>query len=494
MFLLTSNAFAQKKSRIQLVKADELVYDKNLGADVQRIRGHAVFQHKTTMLYCDSAYLYGSNNSVKAFGNVHINDNDSVHIYSDSLNYSGDKRMANLYGDIRMIDAQMTLTTNFLTYDLKERIGFYHDGGKIVDVDNVLTSKSGTYFSKSRDMFFKKNVVLTNPEYIIYCDTLIYNTATAIARFHGPTTIVSDENTIYCEIGWYDTKENKSEFSKNAYLENANQKISGNKMFYDRNIDYGRARQNVILTDSANKLTVFSQVVEYYGEKRYVLSIDSTLAIIEDDDSDSAFLHSDTLVMFFDTLKEAKLLLAYHKTQLFKSDLQIVCDSLAYNFKDSVIQLFTDPVLWSGKSQLVGDYVEIFTKGNSPERMEIKKNAFILSYDSLDYYNQISGRDMTGFFVNGEFRKLDVYGNAETIYFARNDKKELIGVDISVAGDLRILIKNQDIKDILYFDEPNGTIYPLKDLSANDLRLSDFSNYESIRPKDKSAVFVWKRK
>lgn len=487
-------AFGQKKSRIQLLSADEMVYMKSIGADVQRIRGNAIFQHKSTLLYCDSAYLFGNSNRVKAFGHVHINDNDSIHIYSDSLDYSGDDRIANLYGSIKMVDPQMTLTTNFLTYNLADRIGYYHSGGKIVDATNVLTSKSGTYYTSTKDIFFKNDVELVNEDYIIYCDTLIYNTSNEMARFHGPTTIVSEENTIYCEHGWYDTKANLSEFSKNAYLKNKNQKISGQKMFYDRNIDYGKARQNVILIDSAQKLTVFSQYVEYNGQERYAVSIDSTLAMIEDKDGDFAFLHGDTLILYFDTLKEAKLMLAYNHTQLYKSDLQSICDSLVYNFQDSVIQLFTQPIIWSGKSQIFGDFIEVFTKGESPDRMEVKSNAFILSVDTMDYYNQISGRDMTGYFQNKEFHKLDVYGNAETIYFARDAEKELIGVDIAISGDLRIIVKGEEIEDIIYFDEPNATIYPLEDLSPNDMKLKDFVNYEYARPKNRHDVFIWKLK
>jgi lipopolysaccharide export system protein LptA len=492
--LLTINIFGQNASRVKLVRADELVYDKNIGADVQRVRGNAVFQHKSATLYCDSAYFFGNSNKVIAYGHVHINDNEIVHIYSDSLNYSGDLRIANLYGNIKMIDPQMTLTTNQLTYDLNEKKGFYSVWGKIVNKENILTSKTGIYFTQTKDLFFKREVVLTNPEYNIYCDTLIYNTVSGLARFHGPTNIVSDQNTIYCEKGWYDTKANTSEFSINAYLKNQNQKIIGDRMLYDRNIDYGRAFKNVILTDSVNKLTVYSQYVEYRGLDRYAMSVDSTLAIIEDKENDSTFLHSDTIIVHFDTLKEARLMLAFHKTQLYKSNLQTLCDSMAYNFKDSLIQLFTMPILWSGKSQLTGEYMEIHTSGESPERMDIKTTAFILSNDTFDFYNQISGKDMVGYFVNGEFTRLDVFGNAETIYFARDEKKELVGVDIAIAGDLRITILYEEIKDIIYFDEPNGTIHPLKDLSPNEMKLREFINYESARPKNKDDVFIWKMK
>ncbi len=490
--IFSSKTFAQSKNRVQLVQADELVYVKSLGADVQRIRGNAIFKHKTTTMYCDSAYLYGNSNSLKAFGKVHINDNDSIHIYSDSLNYSGNERLATLYNNIRLVDKQMTLTTNYLTYNLSTKVGAYHSGGEIVDQTNKLTSETGIYFAKSKDAFFKDSVVLINPEYSIYCDTMIYNTISERSLFHGPTTILSEENTIYCENGWYNSKTNTSEFSRNAFLKNQNQKISGDKMFYNRNLDFGTARKNVAMTDSANNLTVLSQYAEYRGNELFAMSIDSTVAIIVDESGDTAYLHSDTLIMHFDSLQEARLLLAYHKTQIYKSDLQAICDSLSYSFTDSLIQLYEMPILWSGGSQITGDFIQLFTVGETIDRMEVISNAFILSRDSLDYFNQISGRDMTGFFRDGEFYKLDAYGNAETIYFARDENKELIGVDISIAGDLRIIVENEEIEDIIYFDEPNGTLYPVIELSPNDLKLRGFVNYDKFRPKNKDDIFLWK--
>jgi lipopolysaccharide export system protein LptA len=486
------SGFSQKKSRIKLVRADNLRYDKRLGSDVQRVIGNVVFKHKTTLLYCDSAYLYGKNNSVNAYGNVHINDNDSVHIYSDSLHYSGDERMAELFNNIRMTDPTMTLTTNHLKYDLKRKTGHYYGGGKIVDSANVLVSKYGYYYTRTKDLFFKKDVVLTNPEYVIYCDTLIYNTVSEVSNFYGPTTIKSSENTIFCERGWYDTRTNRSRFQKNAYLENKNQKILGDSMYYDRNLDFGQAFRNVVLIDTSQNLTVLSEYVEYDGKNLFVMSTDSALAIVEDEDKDSLFLHADTLILFFDSLQQAREVFAYHKASLYKSNLQAVCDSLVYSFRDSVIELHTGPVIWSGKSQLTGEYVEILTSGNKPKEMHIGKNAFILSNDTMDYYNQISGKKMIGYFRDNEFRRLDVFGNAETVYFARDEDKNLIGVDISIAGDLKILVEDKQIKDIIYFDDPEGTIYPLKDLSPRDMRLKNFRNYDYRRPNDRYDVFSWK--
>ena len=54
---------------------------------------------------------------------VHINQSDSVHAYGDSATYDGNARIARLYQNVRLTDRAMILTTDFLTYDMENRIG-----------------------------------------------------------------------------------------------------------------------------------------------------------------------------------------------------------------------------------------------------------------------------------------------------------------------------------------------------------------------------------
>ncbi|OIP01376.1 MAG: hypothetical protein AUJ98_04765 [Bacteroidetes bacterium CG2_30_33_31] len=491
---LSPAVYSQSKSKIQLVGADILAYDKNSGADVQKLIGNVTFSHKASILKCDSAYLYGNSNKVKAYGNVHIIDNGNVNIYSDSLIYEGNNRLAELFNNIKFTDQTMNMTTNHLKYNLSTKIGSYFDGGKIINADNDLKSVYGIFNTANNTVFFKKNVVLVNPEYTINCDTLIYNTNTEISTFLGPTTIVSKENFIYCEKGWYNSKTDKSRFGKNAYLRNDHQRIQGDSLFYNRTNNSGKAFHNVILKDTAQKLIIYCNYIDYQGDKQYSLCTDNALAIILDNEKDSIFLHADTLMLYFDSLQKAKEVYAYHKAIIYKSDLQGLCDSMIYSLKDSIIEMYKKPVLWSGKNQLSGDYIKILTLNNKPKELHIMENSFVFSRDTLAYFNQISGKNMIGYFADNELNRLDVKGNAETIYFARDDKKNLIGVDISVASDLKIFIEKKQIKNIIYFDEPTGTLFPLKDVAEKDQKLKNFENLNYARPRGRKDIFLWKMK
>lgn len=188
-------------------------------------------QQNEITLFCDTAYLYSSQNSALAIGNVHINQADSVHAYGDSVTYNGDTKIAVLYNNVKLTDRNMILTTNQLTYNLETKTGVYTNGGQLDNGETKLASETGYYYSNSSDAFFRKNVILTHPEYSLEADTLQYNTALDRAYFHGPTNIYNKNSTVYCEEGYYDSKPGIAVFNKNVVLTNPPQELKADSIF-----------------------------------------------------------------------------------------------------------------------------------------------------------------------------------------------------------------------------------------------------------------------
>ena len=270
MLLCPAISFSQKTTKIDLINANTLEFDKKLGENVKRLIGSVVLKHDSTILYCDSAYLNSESNSVDAYGHVRINSGTVV-INGEVLNYDGDARNAVMHRNVTMKDNKMTLTTDLLTYNTHTNIGTYTTGGKIVDPENVLTSQIGYYYANEKKFYFRKNVVLVNPKYTMRSDTLMYNTETDVSYFYGPTTIVSKENFIYCENGWYDTKNDVAQFNKNAYFKNKEQKLSGDSLYYDRKTGYGKALYNITAIDTVQKITVKGDYGEYWEKSGQTL-------------------------------------------------------------------------------------------------------------------------------------------------------------------------------------------------------------------------------
>jgi lipopolysaccharide export system protein LptA len=492
-----SYLFGQGKNppkKIELIGAESAIHDETKG-DYTLLIGNVIFQHENVMLYCDSAHLYSEANSIDAYSNIHIKASDSVNIYGDSLRYNGNTKIAEIHKNVRLIDNQITLTTEHLTYDLKAKTGQYYEGGKIVDPENTLTSILGFYYSDNKDFFFNDSVVLVNTDYTIHSDSMIYNTASEISKFYGPTTIISKDNFIYTEKGWYNTKKNIAEFSKKSFLKNKSQVLFGDSIYYDRTKGLGLGYRNVTIFDSARNTYIKGDFIRYDQKNQYSLATLKALLIQIDDNKDTLFLHADTLIGTFDTLTEkAKVMYAFHKVKFYRNDLQGMCDSLVYNYADSTILMYHDPLIWTEEKQLSADSISIFLSNSMIDKMILRRSCFLIASDdtSQNRYNQVKGLNMTGYFTDGLLKKIKVYNNAETIYFMREANGQRTGTNKAISTNMDIEIKDNKIFSISFLDNPVATLYPDKDISGKDLLLKDFQWLEKFRPKTKYHIFFWK--
>lgn len=501
--ILTFSAICQKPEKIELVNADVSEFDQELNANATRLLGNVIFRHQNATMYCDSAYLYRNENRIEAFNNIRIKQGDSLDLTGKRLLYNGDTKMAQVFDDVVMKDRRMTLNTSRLDYDMNNDIAFYTDSGHIVDGENILTSKLGYFYSDSHDLFFRNSVLLINPKYTMNCDTLRYNTLNKTAFFLGPTFIHSSDNIIYCENGWYNTETQKSNFKTNSYLQTKEQRLKGDSVNYDRNKGIGKVYGNVLIEDTTNKLLISGDYGEYHEltDSSWVTGHAMMTQIYE---GDSLFLHGDTLLAIGTGTKDSiqsnqkkKNLYAFHNVKLFKKDLQGACDSLVYNRKDSTIRLYYLPVLWSGLNQLTADSITLQTSNSEITNIFLVNNSFITAIADSDQtvsidstrYNQIRGKNMTGFLIENKLYKIDVNGNGQTIYYAKNNKQKNFAVNRADCSDLVIYVDDNKVKSITLLNAPDGTLYPIRQLSVSELRLKGFSWYGQRRPKTKMDIF-----
>lgn len=481
---LLAYSFAQAQSErmlIRIVSAGELRHSPDR-PDVVKALGSPVFEHDGAYLYCDSAYLSEMNNNVDCFGHVRIKSSDTLNLYGKLLHYEGNSRIATLSQDVRLVDKQSTLTCNFMVYDRNTGVANYTTGGKIVSGDNTLTSTRCYYYTTLKYMYFRNDVVLTNPDYKIKCDTLKYNTLTRISNFLGPTIITGKDNYIYCEDGEYNRITSRSRFSKNALLVDENRRLTGDSLFYDDKIKYGKAIRHVVMTDTVQDVIVKGDFAEYFRNLQFTYVTGGALAMLGDD-KDTLFLHADTLKATFDTAKnETRELMAYRNARFFRKDIQGASDSLYYSFADSVINLYDKPVLWSDKNQMTADTIRIFTGDQKVKELHLMNAAFIISRDSTESFNQVKGKLMKGYFKNNDLDFIDVLGNAETVYYVREDDKSLVGVNAAYGTRMRLLLQDNKVERILYFDKPKGNMLPEEKLQPEQKRMKGFEWRQAERP------------
>ncbi len=479
----------RKKTRINILHYDKATYSKSMG-DVQRLIGNVKMRHDSAYFFCDSAYYYQKNNSFDAYQNVHIIVNDSVEIFSDLLNYDGDRRFAEFHDNVRLRDDSTMLYTEYLTYDRNLHLASYPDSATTVRGDKTLKSHYGYYRDRLKEFSFFENVEVYSPKYQMYTDTLFYNTGIEKMWFEGPTTIINKENVLEGKHGYYLVNEDFVYLDKRPYMHNETQQMRADSIFYDRNKGLAQAYNQVDMIDTSYQVIMRGDYVEMWENKGFSFATDSAYAISYDG-GDSLYIHGDTLFMYFDKKKEeAEKLIARRNVRFFKSDMQGKCDTLTYLKADSIIQMRVAPILWAEDSQLTGVDIDIKLKDHNVDWVLQKGNAFIISKDSIEGYNQIKGKDITSRFRNGNIHRVNVDGDkAETIYWIRDDDGGLIGIDVSNSATMVIEMEKQSVSIIKSFKEINETMYPEKDLSESNRYLSGFKWHDEARPKDKNDIF-----
>ncbi|ACU02717.1 OstA-like protein [Pedobacter heparinus] len=269
--LFPFSVLAQQKTKIIVERWDATTTNAADKANRISYFRKPVFRQDNARLFCDSAVFYPDKNIFDAFGNVHINQADTINIYSDRLNYNGNTKMAHLTSNVRMVDNENVLTTNILDYNMASKVGTYVSGGKIVNKDVTLTSKNGYYFSNSRDAYFRYNVVVVTPESRITSDTLRYNTLTNWTYFYGPTNIKGKDDNLYTENGAYNTRTQYAYFGKkNLYTMNT-KSLKGDSLYYDGIAGYGKAVRNIVFKDTADKTVMYGQLGFYYKKDERTL-------------------------------------------------------------------------------------------------------------------------------------------------------------------------------------------------------------------------------
>ncbi len=480
----------QQSERAKIIELRQArLLEKRSGSDAQILIDSVVLYHEGAYMYCDSAYWYQRNNTFEAFGNVRMEQGDTIFVYGDYLHYDGAAQLARLRDNIRMEDRQVTLFTDSLNYDRLENIGYYFDGGMLVDEKNELTSFWGQYDPESKDALFSDSVKLVNEEYTLYSDTLKYNTETKIADILGPSKIVSDSGYIETDKGWYNTLTDDARLLDRSkiYNNDGSKVLIGDSMLYNRTTGWGEVFGNMYLEDFNRKSILRGNYGTYNEKTEYGMATDSAFAI-DYSQTDSLFLHGDTLKMITDSVfKEVK---AYYNVRFYRNDVQGVCDSMSYIQRDSMLYMTGNPVIWNNNSQILGNRIDIHLNDSTVEKAHIKEYALAIQDRQKEaQYNQVSGREMTAYFIDNEVRHVLVEGNAESLYYITEEDSTVIGLNKTESAYLAMDILNDEIQKIKLWASTNAVTTPLSQLKPEESKLKGFMWLNYLRPKNRFDIF-----
>ena len=482
-----------KKTKVYLIHSNTLSFDKAVKPDAQILNGDVCFRHDSSYMYCDSAYFFEQTNSLEAFSNVRMEQGDTLFVYGDYLFYDGNTQVAYLRENVRMENGQVTLFTDNLNYERIPNIGYYFEGGLIVDSLNQLSSFYGQYSPETKLAVFNDSVQVENPDFTLYSDTLHYDTESKVATILGPSVIVSDSGTIHTSRGWYDTVNNTSLLLDQSQVESGEKILIGDSIFYNRDTGMGEVYGNMSLIDTAQHVTLQGEYGYYNEQTGYAFATDSA-RFLEYSQGDTLFLHADTLQMVTvdSVYREIK---AYYGVRFYRIDMQGVCDSMQFNTRDSVLYMYTEPVLWNEQYQLYGDTIAIYMNDSTIEYAHVIQFAFAAQHVDSSYYNQLKGNDLKAYFEGQAVHQIDVAGNAESIFYPLEKDGAKVGMNETKSGFLTIWVKDNKLDKLKIWPSPVGSMTPIPDLKPDQKMLKDFYWFDYLRPKNRDDIYeVVKRK
>lgn len=484
----------------------------------ETIAGDVIIKEGLTTFYCDSATIDRRTNIVEAFGNIHINDNDSIHTYSKYLRYVGADRIAYLKKNVKLTDKKGTLYTDDLEYNLRTGIATYKNGGRIVNEKTVLTSRDGVYYADTKDVYFKNNVHLKDPDRDIWTDSLHYNVKTNIATFIAKTRIVGkDGSVITTKSGTYNLATGEAIFTDGANFSDSTRSGSAKTIAYDKKSGTIQMEGNAKLVDSVNNVTVIGGQIFIDTKVNSFLATRKPVMIIYRD-GDSTYMAADTLfsglrkydslerrmVTQTDTLKKTivvntntaaadtsiRYFIGFHHVRIYNDSLQAVSDSLHYSTVDSTFKLFGDPVVWNDNSQVTGDTLYVFTQNQKPRRLYVFNNGLIINKTKEGMYNQIGGRTLNGYFVDGSIDYVRVKGSpAESIFYPQDDDSAYVGMNRSSGDLIDVYFVKKELNKVKFVNNVDGVLYPIKDIPADKKELKGFKWLDNRRPKSWLELF-----
>ncbi|MGF1560319.1 MAG: OstA-like protein [Flavobacteriaceae bacterium] len=481
--------FAFGQDSIPEKKEINIVYGANFTKDEVSYPGATIFskddrqvqfEHQGADLWCDIAIYYQKENRLKAIGNIRMEQGDTISMTSGKIDYDGNTKLAKAFESVvfngrTSESGSMTLLTDTLRFDREKQEAFYQDSGTVIDSVNTLTSEIGRYFMEIKKAQFLDSVHLKNPDFILDSERLDYYTTSKNSYLYGPSTITGETYKMYCERGFYDTKIESGYGIKNTRIDYNNRIIKGDSVYFDKATEFASATNNISVTDTINNTVTKAHYAEVFKAKDSVFATKRAVAIslVE---QDSLYVHGDTLMVTGPP--DNRWVRAFRNAKFYKTDMSGKCDSIHSAEKTGLIQLIKNPVVWNAENQMTGDSIHIIsnTKTEQLDSLKVLENAFIVSLDSISKtgYNQAKGVNLYGKFKENELRIIDLVKNTEVIYYMYNDDQELIGINKTICSSIRITMANNDVEELTFRTQPDGTIFPEKDLPTDSRKLKGF--------------------
>lgn len=544
-FIVLKNEIVRKlKGDVRLKHKDATLYCDSAILDNNNnvfARGNVVIRQGDSLnIFADSMRYYGLIRNADLFGDVILENNDKK-LFTEKLNYDLNTKIATYTTKATLADSRTHLTsrrgqyfvnthealfkdrvivadrdfdlkTDTLRFNtqtntayflaptliyLKDSAQFYTEGGyydlindkaefnptpQYKKQNQVATADSMFYDGKTKVIVLKGNAITQDSSKIATANTIRYNRETEESQLEGKAHYKDEKQDVVSDTIAVNSKTKTYTTRGRSKIVNENQILEAN--FVDFKDSIGIAKGNVVWQDTAAKSTIRCENMAYDQRTDYIKAGGGRPVLTSLIDNDTLWLRADTIISFKQNPQDTnRNMLAYYKVRMYKSNFQSLCDSLSFSQQDSIFRLFRNPIIWSDTSQMTADTIRIFLKDKKIDKVFLKNNALIINSEDEVYFNQIKGREVTAFFEGDNIRRMKTEGNAESVYYAVDEKKAYINVNKIDCSEMLMYFGNNKVETIKFFTQPKAKALPMRTTNHDELKLKGFHWEIKSRPK-----------
>lgn len=457
----------------------------------------ATLTNNETQLSSKRGYYYVRNNEVYFRDSVVVIDPE-FKLRSDTLKFNTETRTVFFLGPTLIVTDSSKVYCEDGFYDTQNNLAEFRENAQYArGAAQQATAEVIRYDGKNEIYTLEGDARFTDNNQEAIANTIRYEERNDKYFLSGNASYRDSTRNIQAEEIIYDRKNELYSTQGRSRISDPPQILEADAVAYTEGSGFGVASGNIIWQDTSANLTILCDRADYNRQTNYLKATGGQRGrplLITEVDQDSLFLSSDTLeaVQTVDTLSKdtIRTLFAYYRVRIYKSNLQAICDSLSYSSIDSTFRLYDDPVIWSDTSQFVADTVDMQLRNDQIDRIFLRNNAFIVNSSDEIFFNQIKGRDITAFFEENELRRMNVQGNAESVYYAKDDVGAYIGVNKIICSEMLMYFGNNNIDQIRFYAQPKASLTPMKQANHEEMKMPGFSWEVRKRPQNRDDVFV----
>ena len=440
---------------VEILAADQILRDPAV-TEAQRLIGHVKLGHEDAVLTCDSAWRF-DDGSVEVFSHVVMQQLPATTMTANYLRIEPGEDWALASGDVELLHESAKLSAPSLMYLMNSRAARYSEGALIVDEGWTVKSRIGLFRTASETLELGGNVLAVNKGDTLRSDSIHWTRTESRYRFFGPTDWVGSDVRFTCQLGDVTMEDQPLGWlAGDVKVDDDEGTVQGDSLAWGTSTS--EVWGHVVLAQCDGTGTVHG---------RYALRQDEdTLEVVVGDDQQRAWLEQidegDTLRLAADTLqRKGEVLTAFHRVTLIQDELVGVSDSLVWMDDEGTIQMWGEPRLWSGEDKLSGATLTLWLTDQSPDKLEMRGHAVVLSSANDTLAHRIQGRDLDAFFEEGELRFVDVVGNGEVVTFDVPEGEGSVRMNTAVCAKVTLEVSERKLTGIALKQSPRGKIQPV---------------------------------